>query len=102
MASVFVLLEAFNRKEAAALGFFPCATASFLLYVEVNKLNTGILDALVKKHSASCTFYNNSVESIAPCTGPPLRTEIRCKYSYITFQAPTAKLVVGPFSCLSF
>jgi hypothetical protein len=24
-----VLLEAFNRKEAAALGFFPCATASF-------------------------------------------------------------------------
>lgn len=31
MASVFVLLEAFNRKEAAALGFFPCATASFCL-----------------------------------------------------------------------
>lgn len=31
MASVFVLLEAFNRKEAAALGFFPCATASFLV-----------------------------------------------------------------------
>lgn len=30
MASVFVLLEAFNRKEAAALGFFPCATASSL------------------------------------------------------------------------
>ena len=30
MASVFVLLEAFNRKEAAALGFFPCATASFV------------------------------------------------------------------------
>lgn len=29
MASVFVLLEAFNRKEAAALGFFPCATASW-------------------------------------------------------------------------
>ena len=29
MASVFVLLEAFNRKEAAALGFFPCATASY-------------------------------------------------------------------------
>jgi len=25
-----VLLEAFNRKEAAALGFFPCATASFV------------------------------------------------------------------------
>ena len=31
MASVFALLEAFNRKEAAALGFFPCATASFSL-----------------------------------------------------------------------
>lgn len=34
MASVFVLLEAFNRKEAAALGFFPCATASSLRYVK--------------------------------------------------------------------
>lgn len=32
MASVFVLLEAFNRKEAAALGFFPCATASFFVW----------------------------------------------------------------------
>ena len=31
MASVFVLLEAFTRKEAAALGFFPCATAPSLL-----------------------------------------------------------------------
>ena len=31
MASVFVLLEAFNRKETAALGFFPCATASLVL-----------------------------------------------------------------------
>ena len=35
MASVFVLLEAFNRKEAAALGFFPCATASFILRLRV-------------------------------------------------------------------
>ena len=33
MASVFVLLEAFNRKEAAALGFFPCATASFFTVI---------------------------------------------------------------------
>jgi len=33
MASVFVLLEAFNRKEAAALGFFPCATASIAIKV---------------------------------------------------------------------
>lgn len=56
MASVFVLLEAFNRKEAAALGFFPCATASFLLYVEVNKLNTGILDALVKSTAQAVHF----------------------------------------------
>jgi len=30
MASIFALLEAFTRKEAAALGFFPCATASLL------------------------------------------------------------------------
>ena len=35
MASVFVLLEAFNRKEAAALGFFPCATASTLYKVKI-------------------------------------------------------------------
>ena len=33
MASVFVLLEAFNRKEAAALGFFPCATASYCGFI---------------------------------------------------------------------
>ena len=33
MASVFSLLEAFNRKEAAALGFFPCATAPFVYVV---------------------------------------------------------------------
>ena len=32
MASVFSLLEAFNRKEAAALGFFPCATASCFVF----------------------------------------------------------------------
>ena len=35
MAIVFALLEAFNRKEAAALGFFPCATASFLIVVAI-------------------------------------------------------------------
>ena len=34
MASVFVLLEAFTRKEAAALGFFPCATASFYAIIQ--------------------------------------------------------------------
>ena len=33
MASVFALLEAFTRKEAAALGFFPCATASFFFNI---------------------------------------------------------------------
>ena len=38
MASVFVLLEAFNRKEAAALGFFPCATASFLALSRTDSL----------------------------------------------------------------
>lgn len=29
MASVFVLLEAFNRKEAAALGFFSLCNSLF-------------------------------------------------------------------------
>ena len=34
MASVLVLLETFIRKGAAALGFFPCATAPcfFMLF----------------------------------------------------------------------
>ena len=35
MASVFALLEAFKRKEAAALGFFPCATASYFIYMAI-------------------------------------------------------------------
>lgn len=39
MASVFALLEAFNRKEAAALGFFPCATASCFLKSSVYYYN---------------------------------------------------------------
>ena len=66
-----------NAKSRFLLFITPAPEkrGRFLLYVEVNKLNTGILDALVKKHSASCTFYNNSVENIAPCTGPPLRTD---------------------------
>ena len=38
MASVFVLLEAFNRKETAARGFFPCATASFSQPYSVEKV----------------------------------------------------------------
>ena len=42
MASVFVLLEAFNRKEAAALGFFPCATASFHFPVLHQKFQCGV------------------------------------------------------------
>ena len=40
MASVFVLLEAFNRKEAAALGFFPCATASYICQNFVENLGS--------------------------------------------------------------
>ena len=39
MASVFVLLEAFTRKEAAALGFFPCATASLLRILELSMVS---------------------------------------------------------------
>ena len=40
MASVFALLEAFTRKEAAALGFFPCATASvFFGYEQSRKIS---------------------------------------------------------------
>ena len=40
MASIFVLLEAFNRKEAAALGFFPCATAPFSFFAVADKMGT--------------------------------------------------------------
>ena len=99
--SFFCVLR--NAKSRFLLFITPAPEkrGRFLLYVEVNKLNTGILDALVKKHSASCTFYNNSVENIAPCTGPPLRTEIRCKYSYITFQARQPNWLSGLFcACL--
>lgn len=42
MASVFVLLEAFNRKEAAALGFFPCATASVVGSARFELTNAGV------------------------------------------------------------
>ncbi len=41
MASVFVLLEAFTRKEAAALGFFPCATASWCDREDSNLWSSG-------------------------------------------------------------
>lgn len=44
MASVFVLLEAFNRKEAAALGFFPCATASYKSFLTVCILIVRLFD----------------------------------------------------------
>lgn len=46
MASVFALLEAFNRKEAAALGIFPCATAPFLLSIHIKNFN-----AAYKQHA---------------------------------------------------
>ena len=36
MASVFVLQETFNRKGAAALGNFPCATAASENYGNAN------------------------------------------------------------------
>jgi len=46
MASVFSLLEAFNRKEAAALGFFPCATASLVgLFKQLIPLYYAIIQA---------------------------------------------------------
>ena len=50
MASVFALLEAFNRKEAAALGFFPCATASWLAFGSVflrGRRGSGFVDFAV-------------------------------------------------------
>ena len=49
MASVFALLEAFNRKEAAALGFFPCATAS-----SFEKGNTKALGLFAKIFDLIC------------------------------------------------
>ena len=52
MASVFVLLEAFNRKEAAALGFFPCATASFIFYT---RFADGIFGGSVQSF---CVLYS--------------------------------------------
>lgn len=46
MASVLVLLEPFNRKGAAALGIFPCATAPFLLSIHIKYFN-----AAYKQHA---------------------------------------------------
>ena len=57
MASVFVLLEAFNRKEAAALGFFPCATASFYLNQLRFKQNLNHVPI-------DCYIYNLSIFSL--------------------------------------
>ena len=46
MASVLVLLEPFNRKGAAALGIFPCATAPFLLSIHIKNF-----DAVCKQYA---------------------------------------------------
>ena len=51
MASVFALLEAFNRKEAAALGFFPCATA-FLVLICLLKSDIRKMQLLVETENA--------------------------------------------------
>ena len=51
MASVFVLLEAFNRKEAAALGFFPCAIA-FLVLICLLKSDITKMQLLVETENA--------------------------------------------------
>ena len=53
MASVFVLLEAFNRKEAAALGFFPCATASFYSFKMQQEAPISGASCCVKKENAA-------------------------------------------------
>ena len=52
MASVFVLLEAFKRKEAAALGFFSCATAS----LDSFKSGTGEIAARLTVPDTSRSF----------------------------------------------
>ena len=43
MASIFVLLEAFNRKEAAALGFFSlCNSLIFFAFMKECRYNRAI------------------------------------------------------------
>ena len=56
MASVFALLEAFTRKEAAALGFFPCATASFGLWASQVSTARSLLMVYAKRDKKSTTF----------------------------------------------
>jgi len=52
MASVFVLLEAFKRKEAAALGFFSCATASLFLRQTMQGQQGGIRTARARRFAS--------------------------------------------------
>ena len=55
MASVFVLLEAFNRKEAAALGFFSLQQPLFLRPLKkphIGSFNAN-LDATSKRFNCS-------------------------------------------------
>lgn len=59
MASVFSLLEAFNRKEAAALGFFPCATASFLKKDKV--LHIALMQAMTILQQSNETYITQGI-----------------------------------------
>ena len=66
MASVFVLLEAFNRKEAAALGFFPCATAPFGFYAseaQAGRVPTGLPQSPVPPLNSFHTVFHSDVEN---------------------------------------
>ena len=63
MASVFVLLEAFTRKEAAALGFFPCATASFVRFMA---FYTMYFIFLVRGFMVWSKFYFSVVSTVTP------------------------------------
>ena len=62
MASVFALLEAFKRKEAAALGFFPCATASSDFYGG-QTVYKDIVDFASKVPAYDCGAYYSDIRS---------------------------------------
>ena len=70
MASVFVLLEAFNRKEAAALGFFPCATASFLREAGIYLFSQAVSSQLSSAQVSLTSVFGMGTGGTSPSLTP--------------------------------
>ena len=97
MASVFVLLEAFNRKEAAALGFFPCATASLFMDAEPSPSGEGVCGPARRRMRGACAEIACLRQAAENCGGvkaprPTPDDTVRCRAA-----CPHAAAVIAPF-----